>query len=367
MKRDGFTLIELLVVLTVVLILFGVTFRVLNAAMENARRESTRSTILQLYRAISARRDHFDMRNFRSAAQTLKAQYDTAGNPAPNDKLPMELAMLLVKKNQFRAEFPQRLEDLFGIDGQPGTVDDSPLWEMWKRTCNDHGVPVTNADIRPAGHRLDLENSELLHLFLSRGGLQDGVFTVDRINRRHVRDANANGHPEIIDDWEQPIRFYNWPTRLVRPGGNGQPIDQDVFTQTARQSLAVMPPPDSPSPFPLIDTSVTPPVGYYDHPLNQDPDDPFGALPAAQSSGYLASAFRLNRTPFGPAPTIITVPPFDEAHYHTLDTWHTPFVVSAGPDGQLGLWEPTAPLLTERRNADVIRVADAQDNVALLP
>ena len=30
-----------------------------------------------------------------------------------------------------------------------------------------------------------------------------------------------------------------------------------------------------------------------------------------------------------------------EAAFHTLDTWHTPLIVSAGPDEELGLREPS--------------------------
>ena len=32
----------------------------------------------------------------------------------------------------------------------------------------------------------------------------------------------------------------------------------------------------------------------------------------------------------------------NESSYHTLDTWHRPLVVSMGPDGFLGLYEPFA-------------------------
>ncbi len=31
---------------------------------------------------------------------------------------------------------------------------------------------------------------------------------------------------------------------------------------------------------------------------------------------------------------------FNEARYHTPDTYHTPLIVSAGKDGVLGLYEP---------------------------
>jgi prepilin-type N-terminal cleavage/methylation domain-containing protein len=357
MRRSGFTLIEMLVVLAIVLLLFGLAFGAYSQAVHTAKVDSTRTTILQLHRAIMWRSENFSRQNFRTAAQALQFQYDSAGNPSPNDKLPLELAKILVVKNQFRGTFPQRLEDLFGIDGQPGTDDDSVLWERWKRTCNDNGLLVTDADIRPTGHRIDLENSELLYLFLKSGSFDEGAFDVDRIKLRHVRDANNNGHPEIIDDWENPLRFYNWPTRLVRPGGNGQPIDQEVFTQTARQFLAFAGPPKTPVPFPHDE---------YNHPLNSDADDPFGSLAAAQTAtGMLGAQFGLNTNKYGSAPNVVMCPPFDEAHYHTLDTYCVPLIISAGPDGRLGLIDPTEQSSHERRNADIESIDETFDNVSI--
>ena len=60
-----------------------------------------------------------------------------------------------------------------------------------------------------------------------------------------------------------------------------------------------------------------------------DPDDPVGLLytfiedPQYKSMGIDLTA------------------EYNEAKYHTPDTYHTPLVVSAGPDGFLGLREPT--------------------------
>ena len=39
-----------------------------------------------------------------------------------------------------------------------------------------------------------------------------------------VADIDADGLIELLDGWGQPLRFYRWPTRLVRPAGSGQVI-----------------------------------------------------------------------------------------------------------------------------------------------
>ena len=62
-----------------------------------------------------------------------------------------------------------------------------------------------------------------------------------------------------------------------------------------------------------------------------DPDDPVGRL--------YAELENLNGT--NGKPTLALE--FNEAKYHTPDTFHAPLVVSVGPDGVLGLYEPNDP------------------------
>lgn len=358
MRRSAFTMLELLVVMVLMSILIALVATVYAQSIGAARVAATRTTIRQVQRAVQYRVERFREYNHRNLATLMRAQYDTAGNPSPYDKIPLELAGILVQKNRFRATFPQRLEDLFGIDGVPGTEDDSDLWRVWKARCNGSGLPVSDADIRPVGHALELENAELLYLFLDSGERYgDNTFQVDNLNHEHVQDANGNGLPELVDSWGQPIRFYNWPTRLVRPGGGTNPIEQSTFAVTARQMLAITPPPASPSPFP---------ANEYSHPLNMDPDDPYGTLSSSVSAGWFTAPFQLNRNPFGSLPNLVTCQPFDETNYHTLDTYHTILIVSAGPDEQLGLVEPTDADLP-RRNADLESLDDALDNLSILP
>jgi hypothetical protein len=139
--------------------------------------------------------------------------------------------------------------------------------------------------------------------------------------------ANGNDIPEIYDDWDRPLRFYTWSTGLIRPTGNLTPIYAAFFETTVR---------------PLIPDLLTPAgavMNYdvYAHPLNQDPDDPTGALSAAMMLPP-PNAYFVN--PFNLAGLGNPAQPFNESYYHTLDTALVPLIVSAGPDEDLGLFEP---------------------------
>lgn len=86
-----------------------------------------------------------------------------------------------------------------------------------------------------------------------------------------------------VDAWGNSIRFYLWPTRLFR---------------------------DSPTATKLILAGRY----YTSKDLARDPEDPLGLL--------------------------VSIPNF-EANFHTPCVYHIALYVSAGPDGKLGLYEPT--------------------------
>jgi hypothetical protein len=103
-----------------------------------------------------------------------------------------------------------------------------------------------------------------------------------------LADKDDDGRQEIVDGWGNPIRFYLFPTRLFRPGGVGTPTNYELITLMIPKLSGKQ--------------------------LNVDPDDPTGE--------------------------IARVVPNFEATFHTPGTYHVPLLVSAGEDGELGLYEP---------------------------
>ena len=316
-------MVELLIVLTIIGILFSISFVVYGAAVESARVEATRTTIRQLDSALQERLDAFQRINLKSQAQVFKAAYDAGSNtPA---QVPLELAEIMVRKDRYKAAFPQREEDLWGLNGMSGGGDDAPLAAHW---------------LPGPSHTVETESSELLYLALTKGAVfGQPSLGIDRINADHVADTDDDGLLEFIDEWGTPLRFYGWTTSLVRPLGNGGDIDLAMFRATA---AVLMPGAPSPSADPLA-------ANVYNDRLNQDPDDPTGALGVG---GYFTSTFALGS---------LNAQPFNEGFYHAFDTYNLPLIVSAGGDGRLGLNEPTSAGADRLARPIAADATDAED------
>ena len=120
------------------------------------------------------------------------------------------------------------------------------------------------------------------------------LIDADSFSAAEASDRDQNGLPEFLDAWGNPLRFYRWPTRLM-----SDPRAKSLFSTL----------PNS---------------------LNRDPDDPLrlcSIFPNFETTGIPA-----HNPEF---PTAIAGPVF-----HTPATYHTMIVVSSGPDGVLGLYEP---------------------------
>ena len=158
-------------------------------------------------------------------------------------------------------------------------------------------------------------SSELLYYMLTRMTVY-GVPPVgtDEFTTNEVRDTDGDGLVEFVDAWGVPLRFYRWPTRLIRPA---LPTDYSLPGNVNRNVADLLikglpgPPPSS--------------SGQRDA-LTEDPDDRLGLL-KREIDRLLAN-------------NIDVTAMVNEQNWHTLDTYHVPLIVSMGPDGMLGLLEP---------------------------
>ena len=321
MLRRGFTLIELLVVISIMALLTAMFVVVMARTTENARVAGTRTLIRLLDSALQDRIEGFRSANLRTVA--TRTFPSLSGSP--------ELAEALYRNIVFRSTFPQRYQDLYGYDGQATpTTDNAPLFSVVRTKLNQ---PVTDLE-------RNVSSSELLYLILTEGESY-GVpsLNLDGIDARYVADTDGDGLMEFVDGWGNQIRFYNFPTGLLRPSGNlpllmGQPISVSNYT-LARVLIRSLPP--LPLDMSNNPTSLPGNLANYSHPLNADPLDPLGEIEIAINAGVMFPAPTLNATRF-------------QQQFHPLNTFSTPLIVSAGADERLGLYEPNLFALSKGAN-----------------
>lgn len=402
-KRLGFTLLELLMVVAIIGILMSLSVVVMLGFIDQAEEEATSATIQKLGRLVEQRSEAFD-RAFKGAVkqrtvtamQGLLVDPNQDGNRADGIFGVYESEVeILAKKALFRFQMPQRFEErlLFGdaavtVSGMPESIflavagpnarqyllnenaklatpnpafvpSASQITDLATARWVGGSVTITfGGPASPAtktftftGNQSVTESIELLYFTLTASGSYGATSVdVDRFTPAEIQDTDDDGLPEFIDAWGQPLRFYRWPTRLVdwNPPIPFQPVladpndptdvvvtvdtDSDGIPDTTIGQRAITPDeravanillkglPPAPS---LLPNGVLP-----RDLLLTDPDDPIGILYSA-----------LERLDGNNGSSLLRVQ-FNEANYHTPDTFHAPVIVSAGADETLGLYEP---------------------------
>jgi type II secretory pathway pseudopilin PulG len=237
-----------------------------------------------------------------------------------------------------------------------------------------------NPSIKPTGSSMDprTESAACLFLVLTKGPLYDTEPpSASDLQAVDIADTDGDGVPEIIDAWGHPLRYYRWPTRLIRAVDPANPTGTPTASQTINSGppaayqipvnpqwtltlssqtsnvtaqvliSSIVPTPAPPSPTWSLTVEQTTALVKD---LAKDPDDPLGLIQAA-----------MTRT----SPLII--PTTFESTYHTPDTYSVPLIVSMGPDETLGLFEPSdsanhgnlaQPIVTAQTRADLSAVFD---------
>ncbi|HQZ67296.1 MAG TPA: type II secretion system protein, partial [Planctomycetaceae bacterium] len=364
-KFSGFTLLELLIVIGLIATLMTMSVVVMSGFLTTAEVEATSATIQKTFRLLEQRIDAFD-RAFKGSRK--QATIFGMRNLLASQQLfgvSDEAVEIMAKKALFRFEFPQRLGErlLFGdpgtvVPGMPDSMYRSIAAPTARQQLITEGNPTpTQAEIDAratsnwANHDLATESAELLYFTLVYStNYGSAAVDSDRFTNREVADTDNDGLPEFIDAWGQPLRYYRWPTRLVDPNppvpfqpilsdpsdptdvvvpvdtdNDGIPditIGQRQISPLERKLAAILlkglPPAPTVLPNGVLPRDL----------LLTDPDDPVGILYFELERLNGVNGMPLFRTEF------------NEANYHTPDTFHAPLIVSLGKDGQLGLYEP---------------------------
>ncbi len=217
--------------------------------------------------------------------------------------------------------------------------------ENFCQTYSELPLTITSSNPQGPTHQLTTDSAECLYLILTKGALFDTEPpSATDLKGLEIADTDKDGLFEIVDGWGNPLRFYRWPTRLIRAAVASTSPPPLIPPQTVNSGgpgygIAIQPqyPPSAPVSglsARLLISSVTIPASFANtfaaelsQPLAKDPDDPAGLIDAWSNGPQSSSA---NATAF-------------EQNYHTPDTFYTPLIVSMGPDAQLGLFEPSEP------------------------
>ncbi len=273
-RRRGFTLIELLVVLVIISLLAALAISVIGAVMVNARTAATSATLTKINGRI------------RDRIQTLaELDYEQYELLAENDGFQRSNEKKVVARKIAMLEaFPQTWSEFDTLFPELAT-------EITSKYGTNTFTPAT-------------ESAEVLYYILTEGPIPGrgrrkvisgvGQVQADEFNSSDTSDTDGDGLLEFVDGWGNPLRFYRWPTRLVRPDGAGATITP---AQLANAKVII--------------PSLTAANAV------KDADDPYDAMAGSNDPDQFESA------------------------YLTPSTYNVPLVVSVGENGLLGLYEPT--------------------------
>ena len=295
--RRGFTMIEILVVVGIILLLMTISVGVLRNAIGVARQKQTEATVMKIHGLMQQRMDAFyrgiERTNLQQAKDKMRRDWYSTYSMIPPDRA----IDVMVRKDILRSRFPQNFLERNLLTSPP------------------NGVTVIAAN-----HNTKTQSAALLYWILTDSEVY-GVAPVDEseFSSNEVRDTDGDGLKEFVDGWGIPLRFYRWPTHLIRPGdGSGVPPGMNAgggLSLPDRTYVSGMW-----SGLPAIPTVP----GELD-PLTRDPDDPTGQLfQFVNAAGTPAGAKTAVQNFFG-----------------TPNTYHAFLIVSSGPDKNLGMLEPS--------------------------
>ncbi|MFT5324944.1 MAG: prepilin-type N-terminal cleavage/methylation domain-containing protein, partial [Planctomycetaceae bacterium] len=241
-RSRGFTLLELIIVVGIIGILMSALGVTISNILESAKSARTLSTLQKVEGLINERRKGMERSFTRPSFQaSIKRRVDLmeTGDPTLDIKplygISEKAVETVLKKDWGRFYFPQTFSEFMiaakflnqNIDTDSSGIPDILQSE---EDTNGNGILDGGEDLNGNGildggldiskHDPATESAEMLFVALTRleaFGAQtagEDSFTTDE-----VRDTDGDGLPELIDGWGNPLRFYRWPTSILKPFG----------------------------------------------------------------------------------------------------------------------------------------------------
>lgn len=296
-SHSAFTLVELLIVLGLIALLFSLIAVAAMSSIGGAKITATRGTMTKIQGMIKERIEALNQRPIDPPA--VQFYFTLAGN---NSKR----AEVLARKALFRQAFPQSWQELATYSAG-----------LLAQSSETQGVPPAIGTPSEAA-----ESAEVLYFMLTKANVLG--FTpegTDAFSSSEIGDTDADGKLELIDAWGKPFRFYRWPTRLIRGSAYTIGLPKLDYSTVPAEAKVLIP---------------TLPATTGD--ASRDTDDPYGQLAPLVGPGNGSWKLTPAEVAAFESGSGVFAPPIGP--FHTLATYSTPLVVSAGPDGELGLFEP---------------------------
>lgn len=288
-RRDGFTLVEVLVVMMIIAILAGLAIGLLGTAGQQARIVRTKTLLKRMDDLVQAKLRDIDndksfftkLATFRDATQGVSLT--NSSNSEASDKV----YAIVARKCLYRRALPVQTSDLNGWD-TTNAWDDSPVKTMGGITS------IVN------------EQDQACALFAALcpdGQVPEGIST-DMVATS--TSSATNGKLMFVDAWGKPVRFYLWPIRLIYGTSPAIPPPAASFAN-AQTLIAGLP-------------------AASDRLFKSDPSDPNGLI---KQHRYKTASMSMPQA-------------IDASNLHDLGFYSQFLLVSPGPDGALGLLEPSS-------------------------
>lgn len=352
----GFSLIEVLVVVGIITFLTGALIVALPRFAASAKIAATRATISKVDELLNDRINGFtrwlQTQNKLAVGTTPPSYVVAAGYTTQYNQNPA-LYQLLAAKAAFRTSFPQNFSELTT-------------------------TPTYNASL----HKPVTESAACLYMILTQAAVFDTEAPASaNLQGVEVADTDGDGLMEVVDAWGQPLRFYRWPTRLFRPFNPKipNPPTPGVSISTPYWHDLESAPVSTPASI-LVSTAPRAPIyqwsatatynaGQYIQPATLPAGDLMmyqctvsgggtsGTSGSSEPNWSTAMSAGSSPGVDGNITWVAVLDPLaidsddpnglassnlinESGNFHTWSTYHVPLIVSCGPDGVLGLYEP---------------------------
>lgn len=261
--RAGFTLVEMLVVMAIVAILTGMVLGALYTSAESARREGTQALVNKLHARLMPRYESYATRRVPiDPALPLPGDSElgtgspslgheqlrnpgaiSTGHNPEEDAHDIALRRLWSLRELMRIEMPDQYADITLIyyDSSNNPQQSEPLFTPGEDADNNNSTPPTPANALWASYATRLQNAmdalqasgkatnatnareiiarehqaaECLYMILTTPFGDEGIGS-SAFSQRDVGDVDADGMPEFIDGWGNPIAWIRWPTAFA--------------------------------------------------------------------------------------------------------------------------------------------------------